>query len=113
MQLLDIIAPSRLEMIEQSARRNQRFDFEDSPEYKEMVRRATDSLQHIQDSIRSAVTDSAQAITDTVQAAVPISGHYGDGTGMTLLTIVGSLAALAACTYLIVKSRKTTTQCNC
>ena len=110
MQILDIIMPSRLDMIKEGPH----FSFEDTPEYKEMVRRATDSLQHIQDSIRAAATDTTQAVSDTIQATVPMAGSAGGNDTMSLLfTLLGSIAALSMCAYLIVNINKNRKPCSC
>ncbi|MBR6192410.1 MAG: hypothetical protein IKQ68_09670 [Prevotella sp.] len=110
MQILDVIMPSRLDMIEEGPH----FGFEDSPEYKEMVRRATDSLQHIQDSIRNAATDTAQAVGDTIHAAVPMAGSAGgDDTALLPLTLLGSVAALSVCAYLIFNISRSRKACRC
>lgn len=104
MQLLDIILPSRLEMLPPSPR----FDFEDSPEYKEMVKRATDSLLRIQDSIQSAAADTTQAVNDTLSSiAPPLGGGVGSDDGMSMLVnVIGSLATVALCAYAVYRQRK-------
>ena len=104
MQLLDVIMPSRLEQIRPAPH----FSFEDTPEYKEMVRRATDSLQHIQDSIKASAIDTTQAVSDTLSSVVPpIGGATGSDDGMfMLLNIVGSIATVALCAYAIYRQRK-------
>ena len=107
MQILDVILPSRLEMIESS---EPHFLFEDDPEYKEMVRRATDSLQRIQDSISAAAHDSAQAVSDTLSATMPpVSGGIDSGDGMTMLiNVLGSIAAVVLCACAIYLQRRKT-----
>lgn len=110
MQVLDIIMPSRLDMIEDGPH----FGFEDTPEYKEMVQRATDSLQRVQDSIRNAAADSTQAVSDTIQAVVPVPGSMDGGDTMTLLLmLLGSIVALSLCAYLIVYINKGKKLCSC
>ena len=111
MQILDMLIPSRLDQFSKGPH----FDFEDTPEYKEMVRRATDYLQHIQDSVRAAANDSAQTVSDTIQAAVSVTGHTGggDNTMLLILTLLGSLLALSACAYLILNINKSRKLCNC
>lgn len=114
MQILDIILrPS--DYIKDAPR----HPFENTPEYREMVRRATDSLQHVQDSLRRAAADSAAAAQDTLSHAShsftdslsTVNASFGslgsgDDTTSAIVTTAVALCALCASAFAIMKHRK-------
>lgn len=112
MQILDII------LVPRYMEDPPKFPFEHTPEYKEMVRRATDSLQHVQDSLRRAAVDSASAahdtlhhasttLTDSLSTMTASFGSFsgGDEAMTTIVSIATALCALGACAFAIVKHR--------